>query len=324
MEIGAKLSFEGGSASTPALRGDGLRGYVGDAFGNMIAFDYDCNLVWQYSLDSGGGSADQIGGSISVSSDNGELYAITRRDVVKIEDNSDHAEIAWRAKMDMYENIDNKFHQWNIDTATITANGIIFLAGVGPAFKLFGDSPVFLPVKVGVGILDRNTGQLRWFADGKDKGQSSMAMVMPTPDGGVLIAHSPLRRAIARGLFGDRIHPTRGGFSKYSPKRIDMMIRDIAVAASDKINRGLEILSVQPEGTTADLVAVKDLIDQARFVAPNGINAGDMTQAQWDTINGQFKTIENLHNEWLKNQAVDLLKQSAEIFEEIAEGLEKT
>ncbi|MBC2715578.1 MAG: hypothetical protein HF978_09730 [Desulfobacteraceae bacterium] len=323
MEIGAKLSFEGGSASTPALRGDGQRGYVGDAFGNMIAFDYDCNLVWKYCLGSGGGSADQIGGSISVSSDNGELYAITRRDVIKIEDKGDYAELAWRAKMDMYENIDSEFHQWNLDTATITANGIVFLAGVGPAFKLFGDTPVFLPVKVGVGILDRNTGRLRWFADGKEKGQSSMAMVMPTPDGGVLIAHSPLRRAIARGLFGDRIHPTRGGFSKYSPKRIDIMIRDIAVAASDKINRGIEILSIQPEGTKADLVEVKDLINQARFVAPNAIKAGDITQAQWNTINEQLEIIEKLHADWENNQDVDLLKQSAEILEKIAEGIEK-
>ncbi|MCD6585737.1 MAG: hypothetical protein J7K96_08260, partial [Desulfobacteraceae bacterium] len=118
--------------------------------------------------------------------------------------------------------------------------------------------------------------------------------------------------------------PTRGGFSKYSPKRIDMMIRDITVAASDKINRGLEILSVQPEGTTADLVAVKDLIDQARFVAPNGIKAGDMTQGQWNAINEKLETIEKFHRNWENNRDADLLRQSAEIFEEIARGLEKT
>jgi outer membrane protein assembly factor BamB len=322
MEIGAKLSFEGGSASTPALRGDGQRGYVGDAFGNMIAFDYDCNLVWKYSLGSDKG-ADQIGGSIAVSSDNGELYAITRRDVIKIVDKGDHAELAWRAKIDMYENVDSEFHQWNLNTATITANGVAFLAGVGPAFKLFGDTPVFLPVKVGAGLLDRKTGELRWFADGKDKGQSSLAMVMPTPDGGVLIAHSPLRRAIARGLFGDRIHPTRGGFTKYSPKRIDMMIRDIAVAASDKINRGIEIFNIQPEGTTADLVEVKDLINQARFVAPNGIEAGDISREQWNVINEKLETVEKLHLNWENNQDVNLLKQSVKILKEIAEGIEK-
>ena len=318
MKIGAKLSFKGGSASTPALRGDGQRGYVGDAFGNMIAFDYNCNIVWKYSLGSDGGGADQIGGSISISSDNGELYAITRRDVIKIEDKGDHAKLAWRAKIDMYENIDSQFHQWNLDTATITANGIAFLAGVGPAFKLFGDTKVFLPVKVGVGLLDRKTGELRWFADGKDKGQSSLAMVMPTPDGGILIAHSPLRRAIARGLFGDRIHPTRGGMTKYSPRRIDLLIRDIAVAASDKINRGIKIWDIQPEGTKADLAEVKDLISQARFVAPRAIETGDISQEQWNKINGKFEIVEKLHHDWQNNHKTQYLKRSVKILEEIA------
>ena len=323
MKIGAKLSFEGGSASTAALRGDGQRGYVGDAYGNMIAFDYDCNIVWKYSLKLTSGDADQIGGSISVSSDNGELYAVTRRDVVKIIDKGDHAELAWRAKMDMYEDINSNFHQWNLDTAAITANGIAFLAGVGPAFKLFGDTPVFLPVKVGVGILDRKTGQLRWFADGKNKGQSSLGMVMPTPDGGVLIAHSPLRRAIARGLFGDRTHPTRGGMTKYSPHRIDLLLRDIAVAASDKINRGIDLLSIQPEGTRADIAEVKDLINQARFVAPKAITTGDITQEQWNTINGKLETVEKLHHDWQSNQREEPLRRSIKLLNDIADGIEK-
>ena len=323
MKIGAKLSFEGGSASTAALRGDGQRGYVGDAYGNMIAFDYDCNIVWKYSLKLTSGDADQIGGSISVSSDNGELYAVTRRDVVKIIDKGDHAELAWRAKMDMYEDINSNFHQWNLDTAAITANGIAFLAGVGPAFKLFGDTPVFLPVKVGVGILDRKTGQLRWFADGKNKGQSSLGMVMPTPDGGVLIAHSPLRRAIARGLFGDRIHPTRGGMTKYSPHRIDLLLRDIAVAASDKINRGIDLLSIQPGGTRADIAEVKDLINQSRFVAPKAITTGDITQEQWNTINGKLETVEKLHHDWQSNQREEPLRRSIKLLNDIADGIEK-
>ncbi len=315
-EIGAKLSFKGGSASTPSLRGDGKRGYVGDAYGSLIAFDYDCNIIWKHSLGSEK-SGNQIIASVTVASDNDEVFCVTRRDVFKIIDKGTKAAVAWRSKFDLYENVDSQFHQWNLLTATITANGILFHAGVGPSIKLFGGTPTFCPVKVGVGILDRGTGKERWFADGLQKGQSSHAMTVPTIDGGIIIPHSPIRRAIARGIFEDRIHPVRGGLSKYSPKRIDIMLRDIAVAASGKINRGIDILSIQPEGTKTDLAEVKDLINQARFVAPKAITTGDITQEQWNTINGKFENIEELHCDWQKNRDVDLLKQSIKLLDEI-------
>ena len=321
MVIGAKLSFDGGSASTPAFRGDGKRGYVGDAFGNLIAFDYDGNVLWKYTL-GGEKGANQIAGSVSVSSDNNELYCITRRDIIKIVDKGDHGELAWRAKLDMYEDINSNFHQWNTLTAAITANGIAFIGGVGPAFKLFGDTPTFCPVKVGAGLLDRQTGELRWFADGKDDGQSSIAMTVPTPDGGVIVPHSPFRRAIARGVFGDRIHPTRGGMTKYGPRRIDLMLRDISVAAADRINRGVDIYDIQPLGTKADLAAVADLISQARMVAPRGIKAGDISTSSWNIINRDLEMVEKLHKDWQNNQDMNLLKQSADVLEKMATRLE--
>ena len=299
MEIGAKTIFKGGSASTAALRADGLRGYLGDAVGNMIAFDYDGNIIWKFSLQAKhGGGADQIGGSIAVSSSNGELYAVTRRDIIKLVDKGDHGELIWRAEFDMYKDIDPKFHQWNLNTAAITPNGIAFLAGVGPTLKILGDTPTFLPVKVGVGLIDRQTGKLRWFADGLDIGQSSLGMVQPTPDGGILITHSPLRRALARMLFGDRIYATRGGMTKYSPIRLDLMLRDIIYAASNKLERGISILAVQPEGTQADLDEVMDLITQARSISDRGISRGDFTEPSWLAIDRQFRTVEDHFERW--------------------------
>ena len=320
--VGAKLTFEGGSASTPALRGDGKRGYVGDAFGNMIAFDYNCNIVWKYRLGPKGGTADQIGGSVGVSSDNAELYAITRKDIVKIEDRGDHAELVWRANLDMYADIDPDFHQWNLNTATITANGIAFLAGVGPAVQFFGDTPAFLPVKVGVGMLDRSTGELRWFADGKDLGQSSMGMVMPTPDGGIVISHSPLRRALARGLFGDRTYPTSGGMSKYGPRRIDLMLRDIAVSAAHRIERAITIYQFQPEAVKVDLIEVEDLINQAISVAPGGIAAGDISKVDWKWIEHELAVVKKLHAEWQHPNGTSKLEVSAKKMQAIAHRLE--
>ncbi len=319
-DIGATLSFKGGSASTASFRGDGKRGYVGDAFGNLIAYDYDGKIIWKLSLGSVE-SGNQIIASVTVASDNNEIFCVTRRDVFKIIDKGTKAEVAWRSKFDMYEDINSQFHQWNLLTALVTANGIAFHAGVGPSVKLFGGTPTFCPVKVGVGLLDRETGDVKWYADGGQRGNSTLSITVPTIDGGIIITHSPIRRAIARGIFGDRIHPVRGGLSKYSPKRIDIMLRDIAAAASDKTVRALEISQVQPEGTLADLKENKDLFNQARFVAPKAIKDGDMTEIQWQTINQNLMKVEANYTEWERTQKKEVLKNAVDILEEIVKGL---
>ncbi len=320
VKMGAKLTFKGGSASTPSLRGDGKRGYVGDAFGNLIAFDYDGNIVWKYHI--GSKNTDMIVGSVSVASDNGEVYAVTFRDIIQVIDKGDHGELGWRSTLDMYKDIESSFIQSNITTVTVTANGVGFIGGVGPSLKIFGDSPVFLPVKTGVGLLDRKTGKLRWFADGKQLGQDTVAMTAPTPDGGLIIPHSPVRRAFARILFGDRVHPAKGGMTKYGPRRIDLLLRDIAAASSDRIQRAIEIYAIQPEGTKADLADVKDLILQAKMVAPSGIKAGDITQELWNEIKQDFNDVITLHADWSRSHGLDELKKSATIMAGIAKRLE--
>ncbi len=321
MKIGAKLVFKGGSASTPALRGDGQRGYVGDAFGNLVAHDYDCNIVWKYSLGKDRG-ADQIIGSVTVSSDNNELYCVTRKDVIKIVDRGDYPQEVWRAKIDMYENIDSRFRQRNLLTAPIAANGVLIQAGVGPELRLFGDTPIFAPLKNGVGLLDRKTGELRWFSEGKGMAEDSLAMIVPTPDGGILVPHSPVRRAIARGIFGDKTYPLKGGVAKYGPIRIDLMLRDIAVAGHDRVQRAYAIKDIQPEGAERDLVEVMDLIKQARMVAPRGLKAGDFTASSWNKTDGEFKTIEALHAEWKVSHNGNLLKKITDILDRMTNRLE--
>ncbi len=147
-------------------------------------------------------------------------------------------------------------------------------------------------------------------------------MTVVTPDGGIIVPHSPMRRSIARAVFGDKTHPIRGGVAKYSPRRFDLMLRDIAVAASDRIQRAIEIFEIQPEGTEADLVEVQELMNQARMVAPLGIKAGDVSEAEWMEINQKLGMAEKLQKNWQNNQDVDLLNQSVEIFEGIVTRLE--
>ncbi len=320
VKMAAKATFKGGSAATPGVSGDGKRVYVGDAEGNLIAVDYDGKVVWKFSL--GKKLTDMIVGSIAVSSDNGELYAVTRREVIQVLDKGDHAVLGWRSQLDMYKDIDSAFIQSNIMTATITANGIAFTGGVGPQLKIFGDAPVFLPVRVGVGLLDRKTGKLRWFADGKDLGQDSVAMMAPTPDGGLIVPHSPVRRAFTRILFGDRTHPARGGMTKYGPRRIDLMLREIASASSDRIRRAIEIFEIQPEGTIEDLSEVKALIQQAKMIAPRGIKRGDITAALWQETESALNEVITLHISWSSSHNMAELKKSATIMADTADRLD--
>ncbi len=42
------------------------------------------------------------------------------------------------------------------------------------------------PAKAGVSLIDRGSGKLRWYVDGKDIGKNSKCMVPHAPDGGMI------------------------------------------------------------------------------------------------------------------------------------------
>src|SRR5690606_31753833 len=111
--------------------------------------------------------------------------------------------------LDAYPGFDN----FNALTPTITANGIVISVAGGR--NLFGN--VSLLSKFGNALLDRQTGELRWFAEGREE---SIAVSSVGPDGATYVAHSPVRRAITRGLFGDRLPPLVGGIQRYKPVRL--------------------------------------------------------------------------------------------------------
>ena len=51
---------------------------------------------------------------------------------------------------------------------------------------------------MGMGLLDRKTGKLRYFAEGRE---DSLAMSVVAADGSIYVAHSPLRRAVGKAKF---------------------------------------------------------------------------------------------------------------------------
>ncbi len=159
--IACMVTYDGGSASTPGLRTDGTRIYFGDNDGNLIALDGACNPLWSLDLGS------QITGSVSVATDNGEIYASTVNDVFQVIDEGVSASLGWTAEIEAYQEGGPGRDNYNMLLAGIGANGVSFMAGVGTPPGVL--AAVALPIKIGDGVLDRATGKIRYFQDGLDE-----------------------------------------------------------------------------------------------------------------------------------------------------------
>ena len=272
------VSFAGGSASTPALSADGKRVYIGDNFGKLIAIDStDGETIWE--LDVG----EQIFGSISVASDNNELYLPAATNLIKVIDQGTSGTLAWRADLDAYP-------EWGINsnvralTGTITANGIALMAS---SELNFGPG---LIVSVGTGLLDRDTGELRYFVEGRE---DSIAVTAVGPDGSVYIAHSPIKRMFAAAVLGNRVPPLVGGIQKYTAVRLDLLIRDAIHAAADRAeNVAIYGSAWSDELKTIEVKQISLLMNQAKAASEQAIADADLTIDDWTTINGYLTDAE--------------------------------
>ena len=186
------IEFTGGTGSTPSISEDGSRIYVSDNVGNLIALDRELEEIWRYDV------GEPLAASVAVSPDNAELYAVTRNDVFKLTDLGDSARLDWTATLDAFKDDPDITIEFNALTPTITANGVAVSVGGGQ--PIGGTS---LMLKVGVGLLDRVTGELRSFAEGREE---SIAVTTIGPQGGIYTASSPVRRAQSRGPQRGRCH----------------------------------------------------------------------------------------------------------------------
>ncbi len=273
-------SFLGGSAATPALSADGMRIYVADNFGKMKALDSsDGSEIWEFDV------GEQIFASISVASDNGEIYCSTRSTIVKVIDNGTTATESWRAVFDMYPNIAGS-QNINLLTAAICANGIAFQAG---SSLEFGTQQ--MPISLGVGLLDRMAGEIRYFTPGREE---SISVTSVGPDGSIYIGHSPIRRMFSSALYGNMVPTPIGGIERLAPQRLDLLIRDAVHAAAGRANN----VAVNGGSWTDDLINVEVkqigiLIDQCRAASVKAIADGDLTTATWVTIDGYLAAAES-------------------------------
>jgi len=274
VDIACRRDFVGGSASTPGISADGSRVYVADNEGNILAIDHDCNVVW--TLDVGS----QITGSIAVASDNGELYASTQVDLIKVVDQGASGSIAWTADLSVYNPNSQNFSNFSTLLAGIAANGVSFMAGVGsPPGGVSANTG--LPIKVGYGVLDRDTGAVRYFADGLDE---SVAELNAGPDGAYYNANSPVRRSFARLVFNAANAPLQGGIRKFAPRRVDLLVRDAVCAAADRAVNAASVALACPDSAAADGVQIADLLRQVERMGPVAATRGDLTAPKWNRL----------------------------------------
>jgi len=256
--IAARYDFDGGTGSTPTISNDGQYIFASDENGNLITLDNKLNELWRVNVGS------QIAASISASADNNELYAVTALNIHKVINHGDHGEIVWTTNFDMYPG----FNTINALTAAITANGVAVSLGATP--KFVGDMP--LMITNGFGLLDKNTGEVISFVEGYEE---SIAATMIAPDGGFVIGSSPTRRLVAKGIFGDRIKPIRGGIARYKSTDNRLLARDaICMAQRYQIRSSSYNANDHPVASEWDKKQISILREQASIAL--GRKMGDL------------------------------------------------
>ncbi|CAM3800364.1 PQQ-binding-like beta-propeller repeat protein [Parendozoicomonas haliclonae] len=294
LEVAASTYFEGGSGSTPALRADGQRVYASDDNGHLIALDNDLNELWRVNV------GEQIPASITVASENNELFAITTGSLFKIKDHGKRGEIVWEANLDMYPEMLG-YRNLNMLTATVTANGIAVMLGSG-----YEKGTVRLPIEIGVGLLDRETGEVISYTEGVEE---SVAATITGPDGGYYIAHSPIRRSISRALFGPLVSPLTGGIARYKPVRNHLLMRDTLCAADKRLSNALAQASSAPASSQANVVHADVLLRQANIALTAATQEGILDKQQLSGLSDQLTDIDTTALQQASTSTASLCEQ---------------
>ncbi|MCX2982914.1 hypothetical protein EYC98_18790 [Halieaceae bacterium IMCC14734] len=294
-----RKTFKGGTGSTPALSADGHRLYVSDNAGNVIALDSALNEVWRVDV------GEPLVGSITVSPDNNELYAVTASDVIQLIDHGDHGSRTWTAELTGFDGYANVDVQSNALTATVTANGVVIMIGGGK--KLLGRT---LMLHMGMGLLDRQTGKLRYFAEGRE---DSLAMSVVAPDGSLYVAHSPLRRAVGKAMYPDLTADITGGIARFKPIRLDLLARDAICAAEARGGNASSLnQTTESAAINTDIRQIQVLLKQAGVAITQAVSDGDMTSKDADTLGNILEqSVVNLTPTNLQHAAQDLTRACA-------------
>jgi outer membrane protein assembly factor BamB len=266
-----RKTFQGGTGATPSLSADGRRVYESDNDGHVIALDHELSEIWRVNV------GEPLVGSITVAPDNNELYAVTANDVFQLIDHGDHGTLAWTAELNGFDGYANVDVQSNGLTATATANGVVVMIGGGK--DILGNT---IMLHVGMGLLDRQTGKLRYFAEGRE---DSVAMSVVAADGSIYVAHGPLRRAVGKAFYPELTQDVIGGISRFKPIRLDLLARDAICAAEARAANTNTLDQVaETAAVSTDIRQIRLLITQAENAIENAVSDGDMTPGDADPL----------------------------------------
>lgn len=128
---------------------------------------------------------------------------------------------------------------------------------------------------MGMGLLDRETGELRYFAEGRE---DSLAMSIVAPDGSIYVAHSPIRRAVGKAMYPALTPDLTGGIARYKPIRLDLLARDAICAAEARAaNASTLNPTTESAAINTDIRQIKVLLNQAGNAITKAVSDGDMT-----------------------------------------------
>ncbi len=279
-----RIDFEGGSASTPSLSADGSRIYLGDNYGKLLAIDTARGtLIWDLKL------SDQIGGSVGVASDNNEIYATTAKNTHKVIDRGDHGEVVWRSSYDVFD-LAPLQSEMNMLLASPAPNGVGIVMGAG--YFLGPKAP--LPLKLAVGLLDRETGRIRYVTEAREE---SIAPTTIGPDGGIYQAHSQLRRGLSLAIFPKSMigDPLIGGIARYKPIRHDLFYRDIIDSIIDRLEKISKVYNTCTETSLqADISVVEVLLRQAESVYRKALIERDIKKNNFKKVKSTLVKVQSL------------------------------
>ena len=131
-------------------------------------------------------------------------------------------------------------------------------------------------LRIGVGLLDRETGALRSFVDGREE---SIAVTSVTPDGGICTANSPVRRASGKALYPADAGDIIGGNSCYRSAHQGLVIRDATCAAGVRARNAATIRESAPASAAQDVRQIEMLIEQSREAVRRGLSDGTLDES---------------------------------------------
>ncbi|MES9991880.1 MAG: hypothetical protein ABW098_07995 [Candidatus Thiodiazotropha sp.] len=297
-------AFDGATTSTPSMVTDGARLFVSDRRDLLIALNNDCTDAWTLEM------GDLITGSMSISSDNNEIYVGSPTGLFKVIDEGRYGRVEWQANIDVFdipqEWADKGYSDFNMNLVAIGANALFFQAAAG-----FHNT---LPFNIGMGQLDRATGEVRWFAEGREE----VGVMTTGPDGSLYVGHSPIRRFKAMyksKKYPGQFPPTQnltGGIRKWTAERLDLLFNEAICSAADRLANAATLEDLCPDSVEADVLQVIVLIEQAKSVGKKAVSRKEMTFGIWRDIKPLLITAENAINDNAISTAADALEDACE------------